>query len=409
MGPRSLRGIRIALKSLTEHRLRVALALLAIVIGVASVIIMVGVGKGAEQDVRTKLESMGPNLIVVSAAISRSVKGDVGGRIGIVSTLLLRDAAAIEAECQEVRLVAPAHVKKLQAKHGSATYSTNVVGTVPAAQTVRNIQIGSGRFFDEDDDKVMATVAVLGPTVVESLFQGQDPIGERIMVGNVHLTVIGVTEPKGVLAEEDQDDQILVPLKTAMNKLFHVTYLSNIFVEAADFERMHDADGQIREVLREKHRLREGKADDFTIQNQADVIAARSSAAQTFSFLVMCIALVSLVIGGVGILGVMLLSIREREVEIGLRRAVGATRHDILVQFMVESCFLGLCGGVLGAVVGIAVSRVLEAASGLPILIVFEYVLLSMAFSAAVGLIFGIYPSWRAAGLDPVRALSPRV
>jgi len=401
---RPFRGIRIALKSLTAHRLRVVLALFAIVIGVASVTLMVGIGKGAEAEVKRKIEAMGTNLLVVSAGQSRAVKGRIGA-LGIMTTLIVKDAAAVAEECPAVKIVAPAHLKKLLAKHESASYSTRVVGAAPDIQQVRNISVESGHFFDDDDNKVMAQAAVVGPTVVQNLFLGKNPVGESFHIGKVLFRVIGVTAPKGNVSGEDEDDQIFIPLRTAMNKLMNVTHLSHIFVEAADFESVHRAEAQIRSLLRERHRLREGQADDFTIQNQADVIEAAVSVARTFSLLIASIAAVSLLIGGVGILGVMLLSIRERVGEIGIRRAVGARKKDILTQFLVESAFLGIAGGFLGVIVGIAGAEMVKIFSGMPTLLAPGYILLSLGFSMLIGLIFGIYPSWRAANLDPIQAL----
>jgi len=376
-------------------------------IGVASVIVMVGIGRGAEDEVRKKIEGMGTNLIVVSAGQSRAVKGQVG-QLGIMTTLTLKDATAIAEECPSVRRVASAYSKKLSVKFENVSYSTRIVGTLPLIQEVRNISVESGSFFDEDENRLMALVAVVGPTVVQTLFAGRDPVGESIRIGKVLFKVIGVTVPKGAVSGEDEDDQILVPLRTAMNKLMNVTYLSNIFVEAAGFESIHTAEAEIRSLLRERHRLREGKEDDFTIQNQADVIEAQSSVARTFSLLVGSIAIISLIIGGVGILGVMLLSIRERVSEIGIRRAVGARRTDILVQFLVESSFLGVVGGIAGLLLGIGGSAGVKHFSGMPVVLAPDYVILSLVFSIATGLIFGIYPSWKADRLDPIEALTTK-
>lgn len=402
-----LRGFRIAIKSLTGNPLRVALAVLAIMIGVASVIVMVGIGRGAEDEVRRKIEGMGPNLIVVSAGLSRSVKGQIG-KLGIMTTLTLKDAAAIAEECPAVKRVVPAHSKKLSVKFENVSYSTRIVGTLPLIGEVRNVSVESGTFFDEDENRLMASVAVVGPTVVQTLFAGRDPVGESIRIGKVLFRVIGVTVPKGAVSGEDEDDQILVPLRTAMHKLTNVTYLSNIFAEAAGFESIHEAEAEIRSLLRERHRLREDKEDDFTIQNQADVIEAQSSVARTFSLLVASIAVISLIIGGVGILGVMLLSIRERVSEIGIRRAVGARRRDILVQFLVESSFLGVVGGIAGLLLGAGSSFAVKHVSGMPVVLAPDYIVLSVVVSLATGIIFGIYPSWKAARLDPIVALQTK-
>ncbi|MFH0960257.1 MAG: ABC transporter permease [Pseudomonadota bacterium] len=407
MRPRPLRGFRIAIKSLTGHPLRVGLAVLAIAIGVASVVVMVGIGRGAEDDVRRKIEGMGTNLIVVSASQSRSVKGQVG-KLGIMTTLTPKDARAIADECPSVKRVAPAYSKKLSVKFENVSYSTRIVGTLPLIQEIRNIGVESGVFFDEDENRLMAPVAIVGPTIVQTLFAGRDPVGESIRIGNILMKVIGVTVPKGAISGEDEDDQILVPLRTAMNKLMNVTYLSNIFVEAAGFYNIHVAEAEIRSFLRERHRLNQGKEDDFTIQNQADVIEAQSSVTRTFGLLVGSIAVISLIIGGVGILGVMLLSIRERVSEIGIRRAVGARRRDILVQFLVESSFLGVVGGVSGLLLGVGSAAGVKYFSGMPVILAADYIALSLVFSIAIGLIFGIYPSWKAALLDPIEALNTK-
>jgi putative ABC transport system permease protein len=404
MNSKAFRSFHIALKSLTANRLRVALAVLAVTIGVASVIVMVAIGKGAKEDVTKQVEAMGSNLLVVAAGTSRSLKGQLG-QLGIMATLTLKDAAAIPDECPAVRHVAPAHVKKLQVKFENVTYSTRIVGTVPAVQTIRNISAGSGTFFHEDDDRAMAMVAVVGPTAARMLFGDRDPVGESIKIGKVYFKVVGVTQAKGNISGENEDDQILVPLKTAMNRLMNVTHLSHIFVEAASFEQIRDAEQQIRAVLRDRHRLGAGKPDDFTIQNQADVIETRSATARTFELLIVSMAAISIVIGGVGILGVMLLSIRERVGEIGIRRAVGARERDILIQFLVESTVLGLFGGIIGLVVGLVGTEAVGRLTDMPVSVSYEYVAIAIVCSLLSGIIFGIHPSWKAARLNPIEAL----
>ena len=399
------RGTRIAIKSLTAHRLRVMLALFAVMIGVAAVVVMVGIGRGAERAVIEQIQGMGYNLLIVGAGQSRALKGREG-KLVIMTNLTLKDSKAIEDECDTVNRVAPVHWKKFPIKYESISYTTKIVGGLPSIQYVRNISVRSGSFFSYDDHKAMARVAVLGPAVVQNLFTGRDPIGERIRIGRLYFRVIGVTEPKGEIQGEDQDDQIYIPLRTAMSRLINVTYLTNVYVEAKRSQDMRKAEDQIRWLLRERHRLREGKADDFTIQNQADVIEAESSIARTFSLLVAGIALISLLISGVGILGVMLLSVRERVGEIGIRRAVGAKRNDILVQFLIESSFLGIVGGVLGLLLGVALGQAISSVAGMPVAVILEYVLVSLVFSAVVGIVFGVYPAWKAARLDPIEALN---
>ncbi|MDD3471178.1 MAG: ABC transporter permease [Syntrophaceae bacterium] len=404
---RPFRGIRIAIKSLTAQKLRVALALLAIMIGVASVTIMVGIGKGAEDEVRRKIQSMGTNLVMVSAGISRSVKGQLG-QIGLMTTLTLSDAKAIEEECPDVYRIASAFSKKMLVTHDNLSYSTKVIGTVPDFIQIKNVFVDQGSFFDDDDVRLMSTVAVIGPTVAKNLFPDKYPVGEKIRIGKVFFRVIGVTASKGDFGGEDEDDLIFTPLRTAMNKLFNVTYLSHIFIEARSFEDTPKVQTQVKSLLRERHRLKPDTLDDFTIQNQADVVEAESAVVRTFSLLVIAIASVSMIIGGVGILGVMLLSVKERISEIGVRRAVGARRKDILAQFIVEASCLGVIGGMLGIIFGLAVCQLLRFFSGMPIVVSLEHMLGALIFSVLVGMLFGIYPSWKAANLDPITALSSK-
>ena len=402
------RGTRIAIRSLTAHRMRVVLALSAVMIGVAAVITMVGVGRGAERAVMEQIQGMGSNLLIVNAGRSSALKGRQGKLI-IMTNLTRKDSRAIEEECDAVKRVAPVHWKKLPVKYESISYTTKIVGTLPAFRMVRNLSIRSGSFFSHDENRTMARVCVVGPTVVQNLFSGRDPIGESFRIGKVSFRVIGVTGSKGEIQGEDEDDQIFIPLRTALSRLMNLTHLSNIYVEAKRFEKIREAEDQIRWLLRERHRLPEGKEDDFTIQNQADVIDAETSIARTFSVLVAGIALISLLIGGVGILGVMLLSVRERVGEIGIRRAVGARRKDILVQFLIESSFMGILGGLLGLLLGVTVGKAIGEISGMPVAFVVEYMAVSLAFSVAIGIIFGIYPAWKAAQLDPIEALNTKV
>jgi putative ABC transport system permease protein len=400
------RSLKISRKQLAAHKMRTALALLGIVIGVSSVIIMVSIGKGAEKQVLSRIEAMGTNLIIVNAGQVQRTAGRQQVR-GTVTTLTLEDAEALIEECSAVRAAAPVQGGKLQVKYENLATNTTTTGTTADILSIRKLKVERGSFFGEEDIIGSRRVAVLGRTVVKNLFEKSEPVGETIRIGKVHFEVIGVLETKGSdLNGVDQDDQILIPINTALRRLFNIAYINTINIEAASKDKMALAQQQVREILRERHRLnKQDKADDFTIQNQTDLIEAQSETSEAFTMLIASIAGVSLLVGGIGILAIMLMAIKERTNEIGLRMAVGASRKDILVQFLLEASALSVGGGIVGIGTGLAGSLVTGAVTRLETSVSPTSIVLSFTFSIAVGLFFGVYPARKASRLDPITAL----
>lgn len=399
------RSLKISQKTLLAHKLRTALALLGIIVGVSAVIIMIAIGNGAEEEVVSKIEAMGTNLVIVNAG---EIKTTAGRQFrGTVTTLTLEDVDAIEKKINTIIGAAPIQTKKLQVKYGNLSTSTTIIGSAPNFTSVRNFNINKGVFFTDMEDKAAMRVAVLGAGVVKNIYGNDDPINSTIRIGKVPFKVIGVLESKGVdMYGTDQDDQIIIPIRTALRRVFNQTYISSFYLEIDKQENMEIAVTSVQKILREQHKLdRKNKPDDFTIQNQVDLIEAQKETSDTFTALTASIAGVSLIVGGIGILAVMLLSIRERTNEIGLRMAVGARRKDIRTQFIFESSFLSIGGGIIGIFIGIMASLSIKYIFDWSIVISLTSIMLSFGFSMAIGLFFGVYPAHRASLLDPINAL----
>jgi putative ABC transport system permease protein len=400
-----IRGFRIALKAVTAHKLRALLAILGIVVGVAAVIVMLAVGEGAKQDVLGKIQGLGTNILIVSAGQLKSVAGRPQ-LVGHVTTLDLRDARAITEECPAVARVAPIQSRKLAVKYGTGTTNTSIVGTSADFPIVREFRTIAGRFFDADEVQGAQRVAIVGQTVLTNLGAGRTLMGETLRINNVPFEVIGILEPKGVnYAGIDEDDQVLIPISTALRRLFNLTFLSSLIIQAKDERAMGAAASQVTNLLRERHRIKAGQPEDFTLQTQAEILEAARETSQTFSLLLGSIAGISLFVGGIGILAMMVISVRERTREIGVRRAVGARRRDILLQFILEATTLSLAGGLVGSLVGVAGGVLVARATGWPTAISPMAILMAFGVSAAIGIFFGAYPARRAARLDPIVAL----
>jgi len=403
---KTLRNIRISKKSLLTHRLRTMLALLGIIVGVSAVIIMVAIGNGARQEIVSRIEAMGTNLIIVNSGELRTSPGRRNIR-GRATTLTLEDSKTAERLFSSVVASVPTQSRKMQVKFGNYSTNTTIVGTSPDFLQVRDFNIETGWFFSERENRLSERVAVLGNGVAENLFGDQDPLGSVIRVGKVPFKVTGVLKPKGVdIYGEDQDDQILVPINAALRRLFNQDYIESIYLQVDHRENMNTVMKRVKELLRQRHGLlAAGNPDDFTIQSQTDLIEAQKETSNTFTTLTASIAGISLIVGGLGILAVMLLSIRERRPEIGLRMAVGAKPADVRNQFIFESVFLSVGGGLIGIIAGVSASLTLELILEWSMAISYFSVVLSFVFSLLIGVFFGVYPAHRASLLDPIEAL----
>ncbi len=395
---------KVAFRSITRNRMRSLLTSLGIVIGVCSVIVMVGIGQGAQQRVTSEIASLGTNLIMVTPGASRA-RGISRGA-GSENRLTFQDANKILQESQTVDAVSPVVVTGAQVIGGGNNWSTTINGVSVDYFKIRNWALESGELFDEKDIRAKKKVAVLGKTVVDELFPGQDPVGEKIRIKNTPFTVIGVLVEKGQSSfGRDADDVILAPATTVLYRLKGGSYIDMIYVSAVSVEKMDAAETEITEILREAHRIGPAEEDDFSIRNQTEIIEMASSTFETFTLLLGAIAAVSLLVGGIGIMNIMLVSVTERTREIGIRLSVGARSFDILMQFLVEAVALSLSGGFIGVLLAFCLTFVLGRFAGLQAVINPATIFMACAFSAAVGIFFGFYPARKAANLNPIDAL----
>jgi putative ABC transport system permease protein len=398
------KNLALSVEILAAHKLRTSLSVIGMVVGIASVILMVAAGRGAQKQILDRIRSMGTNLIVVNAGRTQIIAGRQR-QMSTVTTLVPADAHAIVEECPSVDSAAPFVSKKVAIRWEDETANTNVVGIASTGFAIRDFELDSGRFFSDEEDRALRRVAVIGPTAARNLFGKVSPVGTTIRLGRIPFEIIGVTLPKGVDQNgSDQDDLIMVPVRTAMRRLLNVTYVHAIYVRVEGLESMGEAESEVRELLRSRHRLRE-RPDDFTIQNQETLLTTERETSDSMTVLIGSVAGISLLVGGVGILAVMLIAIRERRGEIGLRRALGASRPDIRLQFLVESAVLAGAGGAIGVVVGVASAFALSAFGPWETVISWPSTAGAFMFSAVLGVFFGIYPASRAAGLEPIEAL----
>jgi putative ABC transport system permease protein len=399
----------LALAALTSNKARTGLTMLGVVIGVAAVVTMMAVGAGAQARVERQIQSLGSNLIIViSGSITTS-----GVRLGSGSQLTLTedDARAMERDIEAIQVATPVVRGGVQVAAGSANWSTALFGVLPGYFEARDWATASGRPMTQEDVDGAAKVALLGQTVARNLFGTDDPVGQVIRIKKVPLTVIGVLARKGQSTQgQDQDDAIAVPLTTAKKKLLGTSQanaraVGAILIKVRASRAMRAAEQEIRTLLRQRHHLQHGQDDDFTVRNLADLLESQEAASRVLSLLLAAIASVSLVVGGIGIMNIMLVSVTERTREIGLRRAVGARRRDILAQFLVEAVTVSLSGGLLGILLGVAASWSIAALAGWLVPIQARAVIPAFLFAAAVGVFFGFYPARKASLLDPIEAL----
>jgi putative ABC transport system permease protein len=401
-------SIRIALTALRVNKMRSALTMLGIIIGVAAVIAMVAVGSGAQARIKEQIASIGSNLIIVLSGSVTSAGLRMG--TGNAQTLSEEDARAIAQECASVVLTAPAVRGGAQVVYGDNNWGTQILGSTPDFLAVRDLKVQEGQAFTSADVESATKVALLGKTVIDNLFYGEDPVGRIIRIKMVPFTVIGILEPKGQSPTgQDQDDVILIPLSTAKKKVLgtsqaNYSAVGSILVQAQE-GRTSQAQDEMSILLRQRHRLQSNEDDDFTIRNMEEVFKAQESSAKVMSLLLAAIASVSLIVGGIGIMNIMLVSVTERTKEIGLRQAVGAKTNDILSQFLVEAVTLSIVGGAAGILLGIAASLLISHFAQWSTLVSPVSIVAAFLFSALVGVFFGFYPARKAALMDPIEAL----
>ncbi len=400
-------GAKIAVGALRVNILRSLLTMLGIVIGVGAVIVMVAAGAGAREMIGAQIQSIGSNLILVIPGASTSGGARLGS--GSVHTLKSTDAEAIAKEASAVRVAAPVWGEVSQIIFGNRNWRTRVTGTTKDYFAVREWKIGLGRLFTPEEENRAAKVAVVGQTVVENLMGEGLPLGKTIRIRNTPFTVIGVLEKKGQSPRgEDQDDAVFVPLKTAQYRLFGTPFpdqVSAILVQAKEVQLIPDAEKQIDELLIKRHKIGRNQEKDFTVRNLTEILDTARKTLNIMTSLLGAIAAISLLVGGIGIMNIMLVSVTERTREIGIRMAVGAKSADILSQFLIEAVVLSLLGGFLGLLLGGGGAYLFARFSGWPALISPYAVIVSLAFSAAVGVFFGFYPAFKASRMHPIEAL----
>jgi putative ABC transport system permease protein len=397
--------LTLGLQALSRNRMRSALTVLGIVIGVAAVIATLAIGQGAREAVQAQIRSLGSNTLTVMAGTVTASGVRMGG-MGSNTSLTVDDAEAIKRECPAVQAVAPIVRTNALAVHGTSNWATQVQGTTSDFPIVRAWPVASGVFITDSDVRGAAKVCVLGHNVARELFGDADPIGQTIRLKDMPFRVVGVLTQKGGQSwGGSQDDVVMVPLTTAQRKLAGRTHLNSIGVSAASEREVTAAEEQVTELLRQRHRIRPGMDQDFFIFSQQEIASSASETSKVMTMLLASIAAVSLMVGGIGIMNIMLVSVTERTREIGIRRAIGARRRDIMMQFLAESAFLSLAGGALGVALGIGAAAAVTHLARWPTMIQPMAVVLAFGFSSAIGIFFGYYPAVRASGLDPVEAL----
>jgi len=398
--------IRVAFRALVRNKMRAALTMLGIIIGVSAVIAMVSIGQGASASVQAQIESIGTNLLFVSAGAQnvggvRSGTGDTG-----TNTLTVEDLEAIRREVPSVSMVTPAINARSQLVAGNMNWNTSVQGVSEQYPEVRKWQVQSGAFFTDSDVRTAARVIVIGQSIADNLFPGMDAVGQTLRVSNLPFRVVGVMARKGQdQGGRDQDDIAFAPYTTVQKKVLGNTRVQIAYVSAISEDATYTAQSQIGDLLRQRHKLTANEPDDFTVRNMTDIAEAANETSKTMTILLACIAGVSLLVGGIGIMNIMLVSVTERTREIGIRMAIGARSSAVRSQFLIESIVLSLTGGTIGILLGIGLSLAIPAMLGWPTLVSMMAIVGSVLFSVAVGVFFGYYPARKAAALDPIEAL----
>lgn len=391
-----------AIRGLLANKLRSILTMLGVIIGVGAIITTTSIGEGAKADITERIQTLGANILAVRPGQSRfRGRGSADSR----KSLTVKDIAMLQERGKSFGYVTPELSNRAQVKYLNRNTNTTIVGTSPEYLVTANFTVENGSFFTEHDIRYRQRVCVLGKTVADDLFDKTNPVGKTLKIRNIGFHVLGVMKEKGASGWRNPDDQVFIPYSTAMKRVFGSEYLSSISIQANDEKLLQTAETEVTELLRKQHKIAANKELDFHVRNQAEFMETLEESSQTFTNMILGIAVVSLVVGGIGIMNIMLVSVTERTKEIGLRKAVGAQRTDILFQFLVESTTLALVGGIVGVGVGIIGAEMVPSLWGWRTVISPVYGILSFVVSALVGVFFGAYPAWKAAKLHPIDAL----
>lgn len=396
--------LKIALKALNNNKLRCFLTMLGIIIGVASVITMLAIGQGSKNSIKEQISEMGSNMIMIHPGSMQ--RGGVRQSADDMQTIKIEDYEALQT-LPGVAAISPSVNTGGQLVNGNNNYPSTIYGIAPDYLEIRKLKVKEGAMFTEHDIKSAAKVCVLGKTVVDNLFpNGEDPVGRVVRFGKIPMTVIGVLEPKGTNSMGmDQDDVVLAPYTTVMKRILAIDYLQGLFASAVDEERTEETIDEITGVLRTQHRIKEGDESDFTIRSQQELSEMMNSTSDMMTVLLACIAGISLLVGGIGIMNIMFVSVTERTREIGLRMAIGARSIDILSQFLIEAVIISVTGGIIGILFGALASWLITVIAHWPVYIQIYSVVLSFAVCTVTGVFFGWYPAKKASGLDPIEAI----
>ena len=397
-------SVQIALKALLANKLRSILTMLGIIIGVGAVIAMVSVGMGVRRSVQSSIASLGSNMLIVSPGSANS--GGVRSAAGSTVTLKYEDAEAIKNKIKNIDYVSPTVSNSYQIVNGNQNWNSTIQGVTPEYMAIRSLTVATGSFITQNDLNTRNRVAVIGTTVAENLFGSSNPVGQTIRIHNSPYKVIGVLESKGQSSMgQDQDDVVIVPLTTAQERLLGITYVRSINIQVSDAAKMDQAQSEVETLLRQRHHIIGDKEDDFSVRNLTSLMETMTQTTTMITLLLGSIAGISLLVGGIGIMNIMMVSVTERTREIGIRKALGATFRNIMMQFLIESVVIGVVGGLIGIGFGCLISMAIAKFGGFNTVITAAPVLLSFFFSVGIGLFFGIYPARKAALLDPIEAL----
>jgi putative ABC transport system permease protein len=397
-------SVRIAITALLSNKLRSILTMLGIIIGVGAVIAMISVGMGVQKKVTSSIASLGSNMLIVTPGSTNS--GGVRSAAGSNEKLKLDDAEAIKNHIKNIDYVSPTVNSSYQIVNGNQNWNSSVYGVTPEYMAIRSLTVSTGSFITQNDLNTRNRVAVIGTTVATNLFGTANPVGKIIRVNNSPYRIIGILESKGQSSMgQDQDDVVIVPLTTAQERLLGITYVRSINIQVSSVDKMDQVQGEIETLLRQRHRIVSGKDDDFTVRNLTSLMQTMTDTTTMLTLFLGSIAAISLIVGGIGIMNIMMVSVTERTREIGIRKALGATFRNIMTQFLIESVVIGVIGGVLGVLFGLGASEAIAKFGKFNTVVTLAPILISFGFSVGIGLFFGIYPARKAALLDPIEAL----